>query len=108
MLKRQISGLTLGCARCGVVSPLNEKVQFCSRLCRKAKSLAPQSDVSKMAEDLRLVLSYELARGSSLSDSHLASVRALALQCQQVLCDRMASLSSHSGGHLSIASFNVG
>eukprot|EP00971_Amphidinium_carterae_P269688 5349949-Amphidinium_carterae.1 len=46
-------------------------------------SSAPQSDVTKMAEDLRLVLSYELARGSSLTESHLASVRALALQCQQ-------------------------
>eukprot|EP00971_Amphidinium_carterae_P160423 3180075-Amphidinium_carterae.2 len=108
MHKRQVSGLALGCARCGVVSPLNEKVQFCARLCRKAKSLAPQSDVSKMAEDLRLVLSYEMSRGSSLSESHLASVRALALQCQQVLSDRTASLSSHSGGQISIASFNVG
>eukprot|EP00971_Amphidinium_carterae_P348826 6490692-Amphidinium_carterae.1 len=108
LLKKQVSGLSLGCARCGVVSPLNERVQFCTRLCRKAKSLAPQSDVTKMAEDLRLVLSYELARGSSLTDAHLASVRALALQCQQVLSDRTASLSSHSGGHLSIASFNVG
>eukprot|EP00971_Amphidinium_carterae_P275906 5474836-Amphidinium_carterae.2 len=36
-----------------------------------------------MADDLRMVLSHEMSRGSSFSESHLAAVRDLALQCQQ-------------------------
>eukprot|EP00971_Amphidinium_carterae_P100215 1982088-Amphidinium_carterae.1 len=67
-----------------------------------------------MADDVRLVLSHELTkltRGSTFSESHLASVCDLAIQCQQVLGRGSTSLSSHSGGHLTIgmiASFNVG
>eukprot|EP00971_Amphidinium_carterae_P216385 4295070-Amphidinium_carterae.5 len=104
-------GLKLKKQVLGVVSPLNERVQFGTRLCRKAKSLAPESDVSRMAEDLRMVLSHEMSRGSSFTESHLASVRDLALQCQQVLSERTAataSLSSYSGGYITVASFNVG
>eukprot|EP00971_Amphidinium_carterae_P045798 901058-Amphidinium_carterae.3 len=107
-LKMHVLGLALCCPRCGVVSPLNERVQFSSRQCKIVKSVVPVYDVSKMADDFRLVLAHELSRGSTFSDTHLAALRDLTYQCQQVLEGSGSSSLSHSGGQLSIASFNVG
>eukprot|EP00971_Amphidinium_carterae_P137144 2717734-Amphidinium_carterae.1 len=92
-----VLGLALCCPPCGVVSPLNERVQFSTRQCKKVKFIAPVSDVSKMADDFRLVLAHEMSRGSTFSDIHLAALRDLTYQCQQVVEKSASPSLEHSG-----------